>query len=895
MVKKAIPDLNQLSKENLSNNDLLLITDLSDKQTKNIKVSEFQDYTISKLDYLLTGSFTGSFSGKLYGSTLTSSFSNLTDLSKSSSFLLFNGDVNGTSSYSISSSKSTFSISSSQSNTSSHALSSSYSDVTLHAIKSSSIQSLKSSVSLYSESSLLSKTSSFLNYYGQNNGTAHSSSFSEICNLSSVADNIIDKASSIVRFAKQANESNFSRNSNIAITSSMSINSKTADAALNRLFSSLEFRISTDATNKTINITPISWKNIRNIAAGTIGNLFTDFYVTFKKKPPFAIERQDEASNRSTVTVGSFQLGADNLIRNIQPRSYNPVPIFTSYVFPCGVDGYVIRFVNCTLYGVMQKLTGWGSFTSVFDSAVRARQTAVSNNQGAVYWAKQLNGVVVSSQTFCNTVDFLNMGPPNTLSQFETFVTSRFSRKILRNSGPVAGFPLESSILNLLFNWIKIGPNFEDDVIYNIVTSIANSSGSNYNLLLLESDKYYPQFSGRQIALMQGETFYPNSLHFPKTGSSISASVGNSNYLCYNTSSKDYLCVADSKILYITASSIHNYTGSSNYGNNLYLNELQSKLPIWNEYKTNLTNCSKISHISNNRYILINNVNYNLQNAGEAASGMPIYIIPDITAQATSEIQSNNVAGGMAKSTNIILGYNGGLEGIPKQQILPNKYIGNYRVVNIDKTIFKTIKVLDSKRAIVAGDNGVIVYSNNIDNNSPSWIRVDPLSPGQPIDSAYLRLSTEYLVEINDIYTIYPSSIESVIVCGKDNSGRASMITCKVPRNNDLIIANWQWQGVQGLFSHDTLDVDDNGNLLPTQIGSSSFKAVFKDTDNVIAVGYSTFPTSSYYRYATDKEVYPYQIGSYNTSSIINAIGRIENNMYIFGGKNTLDLYEIIS
>jgi len=121
------------------------------------------------------------------------------------------------------------------------------------------------------------------------------------------------------------------------------------------------------------------------------------------------------------------------------------------------------------------------------------------------------------------------------------------------------------------------------------------------------------------------------------------------------------------------------------------------------------------------------------------------------------------------------------------------------------------------------------------------------------------------------------------------------MITCKVPRNNDLIIENWKWQGVQGLFSHDTLDVDDNGNLLPTQIGSSSFKAVFKDTDNVIAVGYSTFPTSSYYRYATDKEVYPYQIGSYNTSSIINAIGRIENNMYIFGGKNTLDLYEIIS
>lgn len=906
MGQKSISDLNQLSKANLSNNDLLLITDLSAKETKNIEVSEFQDYTVSKLDYLTTGSFSGSFRGKLYGSTLTSSFSNLSDLSISSSFLLFNGNVNGTSSYSISSSVSTFSISSSQSNTASYAFSSSYSNVTLYAIKSSSIQSLNSSLSIYSESSLFSNTSSFLNYYGQNNGTAHSSSFSEICNLSSVADNITDKASSIVRYASKANESNFSKFSNYAITSSTSENSKTADSALNRLFSSLEFRISTDVTNKKINITPISWKNIRNIAAGTVGNLYTDFYVTFKNKPPFPIERQAEASNLATVTVGSFQLGADNLIRNIQPNTKSPVPIFTSYLFPCGVDGYVIRFVNCTLYGEQRRGTG-GFFGAIFSglqsffgggSNVTRRSTSVSNDKGAVYWDKQLNGVVVSSQTFCNTVDFLDMGPPNTLSQYQTFLASRFGSKTLVKSNQFVGFPQESNILYDLFKWypqptIEQQNTIPKDVPFNVVKSIAYASGSNYNLLLLENDTYYPTFLGRQIALVEGKTFYQNSLHYPKTGSTVSASVSNCNYLYYNTSSNQYICVDDTKVLYINSSSIHNYTGSSIYGNNLYLNELQSKLPIWNEYKTNLTNCSKISHISNNRYILINDVNYNLKNIGEASSGMPIYIIPDITLQSTPIIQSNDVLNLMLKNENLILGYDGSTSGIPEIELTPDNYVGNYRKVTINKTVFKTIKVLDTKRAIIAGENGIIVYSNNINTSNPTWIRVDPLSPGQLNTSIYLRSSTEYLVEINDMYTIYPSSIEYVIVCGQDNSGRASMITCKVPVSDDLIIANWSWQGIQGLFYQDTLDVDSNGNLLPTQIGSSSFKSVFKDTNNVIAAGYSTFLTSSYYRYATDREVYPYQMGSYDTSSIINAIGRIENEMYIFGGKNTLDLYKI--
>lgn len=907
MGSKSIADLKSLTNADVSDNDLLLITDLSDKETKNIEVSEFKSYTIDKTTYLSRGSLTGSFYGKVYGTVTTSSNSNKSNLSYSSSFLIFNGDVNGTASYSITSSNSNFSLTSSNTVSSSYAVSASYSNISLFSHNSSSIKSISASFSYNAETSNISITSSYLNYYGQNNGTAHSSSFSEVCNSAAVADDILDKKSSIVRYAHNSVESFVTKYTDIAITSSNSSNAKIANSTLNRLFSSLEFRVSTNETNKTINITPISWKNIRNISAGSIGNLYTDFYVTYKNKPPFPIERQDEASNLATVTVGSFQLGPDNLIRNVAPNTKKPVPIFTSYVFPCGVDGYVIRFVNCTLYGEKRRKTG-GILGDIFSfvqglfgggSRVSRRSTNVSNNKGPVYWATQLNGVVVSAQTFCNTVNFLDMGPPNTLSQYQQFVSPRAGNRILTKSVSYVGFPQESNTLYDIFKWYPQPPTDKQDSIsqevpYNVVKSIAHASGSNYNLLLLENDTYYPIFLGRQIALVEGKTFYQNSLHFPKTGSSISASVSNVNYLYYNTSSKDYLCVANSKILYLSSSIVHNYTGSAVYGNNLYLQELQPYLPIWNQYVTNLISCSRISHITGNRYLLTDGSKYTLKNNGQNSSGMPIYIIPDITNQSTALIQCNDVYNNMLKSVNMTLGYKGDVAGLPQVEITSTNYTGNYRKVNITETRFKNIVVLDSKRAIVGGDNGIIVYSNNIDSVTPTWTRIDPLSPSHPNTSLYLNASTEYLVEINDMYLLNVNSTKVIVVCGKDTSGRASMINCVIPTTDDTVVFNWEWRGVPGLFFQDSLDVDSSGNLLPSQIGSSSFQSVFRDYNtNVIVAGYSTFPTSSYYRYGVNRENIPYQIGSYNTSSIINSIGKIENEMYIFGGKNTLDLYTI--
>lgn len=901
MGSKTITELNSLTKSDLSGSDLLLITDVSAKETKNIEVSEFQEYVVNKTDYLLTGSFTGSFRGRLYGTATTSSNSNLTDLSMTSSILSFDGNINGTSSYSLSSSNSLYSVSSSISTTSSYAVSSSYTYTSSYANTTSSTRSRTSLYSSYSNQSDISITSSYLNYYGQNNGTAHSSSFSEMCNFSEVTDDVIDKGSSIVRYANDVNESNLSDKSLTAITSSTSDVSTTADSALTRLFSSLEFRVDTDKVNKRLNITPISWKNIKNIAAGNIGNLYTDFYVTYKKRPPFPENLQDLAYNLATVTVASFSLNNDNIIKNVPAKQ--PVPVFTSYVFPCGTDGYVIRFVNCTLYGEQRKGTWFNTLAGFIGLGSNSRSTPSTNNAGPVYWDIQLNGVTVSAQTFCNTVDFLEMGPPsapNTISQFRYNSDRRFFTgvKSLVDSGKLFGFPQSSSVLNGIFNWYNSSQqqtyNLQSDVSYNVVKSIAHKSGSAYNLLLLENDTYKPFSFGSQIALLNGKNFYYNSLHYPKTGSSVSASLTNVNYLYYNTSSSEYLCVGDSKILYTGSNYINSYTGSSLYGTQLYSSNLQDLLPIWKYYDTYITGCNQIGHISNNRYLLLQSNNYNLKNTNDIEGGMPIYIIPNITSQSTPVIQCYDLTGSMIKTINRILGNVGNNPDVPPNPVGAGDYNGDQRTVTINNTVFRKLLVLDNKRALVAGDNGVIVYSNNIDTSLPKWIRIDQLSNGQPNNALLIERTTEYLVKINDIFVIYPNSVETVIIGGQDSSGRSSMIGCAVPFNpNDTIVEKWAWQGIPGIYDQTTLDADDNGVLLPSQIGSSSINITFRDNYNTIAAGFSTFPSSSYYKYGIN-EFYPYIPGYYNTASIINAIGKIGDDQYIFGGKNILDLYEIV-
>jgi hypothetical protein len=75
---QQITDLDLITKDEMNNNNLLFIQDISESETKNIVISDLTQYTISSsniLSSLRTGSFTGSFFGIVSGSTSSSSYS----------------------------------------------------------------------------------------------------------------------------------------------------------------------------------------------------------------------------------------------------------------------------------------------------------------------------------------------------------------------------------------------------------------------------------------------------------------------------------------------------------------------------------------------------------------------------------------------------------------------------------------------------------------------------------------------------------------------------------------------------------------------------------------------------------------------------------------------------
>src|ERR1035437_2187386 len=153
MANEKVSQMTQLSAAEVASDDLLLITDISARESKRITTSDFLKYIES------TGSF------NVYHSSLADSASyvlgsNVNGIIKSSSYSL-NSD---TSSYSI---KSILSDTSSYSKTASFALNTIGSGTT---IITGSTYPITSSWSI---ESILSKTSSFLQYVnGTSNGTA---------------------------------------------------------------------------------------------------------------------------------------------------------------------------------------------------------------------------------------------------------------------------------------------------------------------------------------------------------------------------------------------------------------------------------------------------------------------------------------------------------------------------------------------------------------------------------------------------------------------------------------------------------------------------------------------------------------------------------------------------
>ncbi len=545
---KTISDLNLLTKTTLSEKDLVLITDISAKETKNIEVSEYQDYTISKLDYLHTGSFTGSFFGHLKGNSDVSLVSTFSNLSDSSSKLLFTGENNGTASYSINSDVGRSSITSSFSVSTSYAKSSSFSLTSSIALSTSSRHSLTSNFSSQSLISDFSISASYLNYYGQNNGTSHSSSISERSNYSVSTDNLKSQLFSDVAISKvlfeRAHTSDYSfssKHTDLAYTSSKSEYSDVAERSIERIFSAVQFQIT--YVDDKITVTPTSWKNIKNISAGEFGRYYVDFFVTYKEQPKYNLSEENFAEFINLVTVGSFQLTntVNSSVTDLPLGSKNNVPVWWASVFPCGRSGYILRFTHYTSYK-MEKKAGWlriafnaglailGTFltfttgnllfvkftqagiaaaaaaaaagtvagvslaTMAIWGGVAGLMTAILTyifgkdsdvtNNGPLYQKNYLDGCYASAQSFCNTSNFTDLGPVYPISQFT-------NRPIISSSNAnyihISGDVEDFPAEDYYFD--PSGKYVEDgkftrEVSFNNVKSIAHYSGSNYSLML---------------------------------------------------------------------------------------------------------------------------------------------------------------------------------------------------------------------------------------------------------------------------------------------------------------------------------------------------------------------------------------------------------------------------
>jgi len=191
---KKITDLDLITKEEMNNNNLLFIQDISESETKNVVISDLTQYTISSsniISSLRSGSFTGSFFGIVSGSTSTSSYCDTASYAQTTFLLNYiPGTSNGSSSYSVNSLSSSLSVSSSFNISASFSVTSSYADKTSYVsvltanTSSTSLTASNVNYSSYSNNAL------FLNYNGIDNGTCLRSIITENANIASIVDNI---------------------------------------------------------------------------------------------------------------------------------------------------------------------------------------------------------------------------------------------------------------------------------------------------------------------------------------------------------------------------------------------------------------------------------------------------------------------------------------------------------------------------------------------------------------------------------------------------------------------------------------------------------------------------------------------------------------------------------
>ena len=333
---KKITDLDLITKEEMNNNNLLFIQDISESETKNVVISDLTQYTISSsniLSSLRSGSFTGSFSGIISGSSPSSSYCDTASYAQTTFLLNYTpGISNGSSSYSVYSLSSSLSVSSSFNTSASFSFTSSYADKTSYV---SVLTANTSSTSLTASNvnfSSYSNTTLFLNYNGVDNGTCLRSIIAENASNSSIVKNIIPDNISTSSLAISSSYALFAKKSFYIKQTAYSKNSAKSQYTSKNVYAYINFQVKSGG-----DIDIYSWKNIRTtdpIKWKQTGP-FGQFYIYFDKPLDVTIPQ-------STTTVVSDWNFETSLC--VVPNA-----LFKSYSFPNKHLGMVAGVWNITI------------------------------------------------------------------------------------------------------------------------------------------------------------------------------------------------------------------------------------------------------------------------------------------------------------------------------------------------------------------------------------------------------------------------------------------------------------------------------------------------------------------------------------------------------------------
>jgi len=348
---KKITDLDLITKEEMNNNNLLFIQDISESETKNVVISDLTQYTISSsniLSSLRSGSFTGSFFGIISGSSPSSSYSDTAIYAQTTFLLNYTpGISNGSSSYSVYSLSSSLSVSSSFNTSASFSFTSSYADKTSYV---SVLTANTSSTSLTASNvnySSYSNTSLFLNYDGINNGTCLRSIIAENASNSSIVKNLRSDNISTSSLAISSSYALFAEKSFYIKQTSYSKNSAKSQYTSKNVYAYINFQVKSGGE-----VDIYSWKNIRldNPIKFKQSGPFSQFYIYFDKPLDVTIPQS------TTTVVSDWNFETSRFVFNNH--------IFKSYSFPNKHLGMVVGIWSVNIHKVTDAESEWEPYNA---------------------------------------------------------------------------------------------------------------------------------------------------------------------------------------------------------------------------------------------------------------------------------------------------------------------------------------------------------------------------------------------------------------------------------------------------------------------------------------------------------------------------------------------------